>query len=162
MEKEQKEGDILSLNINKNKIHLILAHSYTVYFILFLVGIFLDFIFKIKILNASFIPSLGVLFIALATILIVWAQRTSRNLKKDNLTKNNFLKGPYSITRSPTHWGLFFLMLGFGFISNAIFIVLTTIISFFISKFIYLKKEESILEKKYGEPYKEYKKIVKF
>ena len=53
-------------------------------------------------------------------------------------------------------------MLGFGLVANAIFIIVTTVISFVLTKFIYLKKEEAILEKKYGAPYLEYKKAVKF
>jgi len=162
MEKEEQKNNILEINQHKNKVHIVLAHSYSVYLSLFLVGVFLDLVFNLKILNFTFVVPIGIALIFLASLLILWAQRTSRNLKKENLTKETFCKGPYSFTRSPTHWGLFFLTLGFGLIVNAIFIVISTIISFAITKFIYLKKEETILEKKYGAPYIEYKKSVKF
>jgi len=104
---------------------------------------------------------LGGSLIVLSSILIFWAQGTSRNLKKENITKETFCKGPYCYTRSPTHWGLFFLMIGFGIITNAIFVILTTLISFLVSRFIFLEKEERILAEKYGTPYLEYKKAVK-
>ena len=162
MEKEDQKENILEINQHKNKVHIILAHSYSVFLSLFLVGVFLDLIFNLKILNFSFILPIGVAFIFLASLLILWAQKTSRNLKKENLTKETFFKGPYRFTRSPTHLGLFFLTLGFGLIVNGIFIVISTIISFAITKLVYLKKEETILEKKYGAPYLEYKKAVKF
>jgi protein-S-isoprenylcysteine O-methyltransferase Ste14 len=156
MGKEEAKENIL--NINQ---HVVLAYSYSVYFVLFLVGVFLDLIFNIKIFNFSLMVPVGIALILLATLLIFWAQRTSRNLEKETLTKESFCKGPYRFTRSPTHWGLFFLMLGFGIIINAIFIIISTFISFILTKFIFLKREETILEKKYGTPYLEYKQSVK-
>ena len=162
MEEKTKEGDILNIIQHKNRVHVILAHSDFVYFSLFLVGILLDLIFNFKILNFAFCVPLGVTFTFFASILILWSQKTSRNFKKENLSKESFSKGPYSITRCPTHWGLFLLTLGFGLIANAIFIVIFSIISFIITKLIYLNHEERILEKKYGNSYKEYKESVKF
>ena len=77
------------------------------------------------------------------------------------MTKETFCQGPYCYTRTPTHWGLFFLVLGFGILVNAFFVVVTTIVSFIVSKFIFLRRGEAILAKKYGTPYLEYKKQVK-
>jgi protein-S-isoprenylcysteine O-methyltransferase Ste14 len=162
MEKEEKKDNILSINEYKDKVHIILAHSYSVYLSFFLIGVFLDLIFNLKILNVTFVMPLGVILIVLASLLIFWAQKTSRNFKKETLTKETFSKGPYRFSRSPTHWGLFFLTLGFGLVINAVFIVIFSIFSFILTKLIYLKKEEKILEKKYGEPYREYKKSVRF
>ena len=155
--KEQKENK----EQNKSKVHIVLAHSYSVYLILFLVGTCFDIIFKLKIVNFPFSALIGAGFIFFASLLIFWAQKTSRNLQKENLTKESFSKGPYFFVRNPTYLGLFFLLIGFGIIANVIFIIITTIISVILTKFIYLKKEEELLEKKYGEPYREYKKAVK-
>lgn len=47
-------------------------------------------------------------------------------------------------------------------INNDIFVILFTFLSFIISKFIFLNKEEQILAKKYGAPYLEYLNSVKF
>ena len=143
------------------RIHSVLAHSYSFYLIAFLVGFFFDFIFQFTIFNHPIILSIGFILIIFSSILIFWAQNTSRNLKNKILTKDDFLIGPYRFSRSPTHWGLSFLMLGFGFLVNGFFIVLFTVISFFITKFIFLREEESILAQKYGEPYLEYKKLVR-
>ncbi len=148
-------------HFNKKNVHKVLAHSYTMYFILFLVGVILDMIFRFKIFTSSFMLPVGFSVLIFATSLILWAQMTSRNLKTENVSKETFCKGPYCYTRSPTHWGLFFLMLGFGIIANAFFVILTTLFSFFISRFIFLEKEEKILTDKYGTPYLEYKKSVK-
>ncbi|MFA5937210.1 MAG: methyltransferase [Candidatus Paceibacterota bacterium] len=150
------------INIHKNKVHKILAHSYIFYFLFFIFGLFLDFIFPLKLFENMAISSIGALFLIFGTFLIFWAQKVSRNLKKESISKKSFCQGPYCFTRSPTHFGLFITMLGFGIMINALFIVIFSIISFFITKFVFLKKEEKILAEKYGTPYLEYKKSVKF
>jgi protein-S-isoprenylcysteine O-methyltransferase Ste14 len=149
-------------NHPKHTVHHVLAHSYSFYFFLFLLGVFLDLFFPIRIFHSSYMVPLGVLLLILSSILIFWAQRTSRNLgEKGSVTKETFCRGPYCYTRSPTHWGLFLLMLGCGIVINAVFIILFTIISFVITKFVFLKKQEEIMAEKYGTPYLEYKKEVK-
>jgi len=155
---------------NKNKVarphtkrvHHVLAHSYFIYLLLFVVGVYLDIVFDFKIFNTTLVVPFGVALLALASVLIFWAQNTSRTLKKHDLTKEDFCRGPYKYTRSPTHLGLFLLILGFGIISNAFFVVLFTVISFFVTKFTFLKKQEEILMHRYGAPYLEYSKLVKF
>ncbi len=155
MEEENK-------SIHKNKVHGVLAHSYLFYFVSFLVGLFLDFIFPFKIFKNPAVFSVGCVFLVLGTLLILWAQRASLNLKKENINKVTFSHGPYRYTRSPTHLGLFILILGFGIIINALFIVIFSIISFIFTKIFFIKEEERILAEKYGAPYLEYKKSVKF
>ena len=160
MNTEHEKGNI---SPHKNKVHNVLAHSYIVYFVLFLLGVFLDFIFEIEILPGSILVPTGIFFLILATIIIFWAQRTGEQFRKVAEPKiENFHRGPYRYTRMPTHWGLCFLMLGFGFITDAFFVIVTTLLSFFITKYIFVEKQEHILADKYGESYLEYKKKVKF
>jgi protein-S-isoprenylcysteine O-methyltransferase Ste14 len=149
-------------HLQKQSVHRILAHSYSVYFIFFLIGLCLDLFFNLKVFNSSALTPIGLIFLILATILILSAQMTSRNLKKENISKETFCRGPYCYTRSPTHWGLFLLMIGFGLIANASFVILFTLVAFIITRFIFIDKEERILAEKYGTPYLEYKKIVEF
>ena len=120
------------------RIHKVLAHSYAFSFIALLLGLLLDFIFPLNILKGyNDIPA-GVIFIILGSLLIFWAQRTSNNFSKENLTKENFSKGPYKFTRTPTHWGLFLLMLGFGVVANTLFVLIFNLISFILSKIFFL------------------------
>jgi protein-S-isoprenylcysteine O-methyltransferase Ste14 len=162
MEISDKTKQILEENPYKNKVHKVLAHSYLLFFLLFLLSLFLDFIFPLKVFETFNATLVGAIFLFLGTILILWAQKSSLNLKKDDISKEIFYHGPYRYTRSPTHLGLFFLILGFGLINNAMFVVVFSIISFFVSKFVFIKKEEKILAERYGTPYIEYKKSVKF
>ena len=147
----------------KGKVHRVLAHSYITYFVLLLIGIYLDMIYKIKIFSNPTIKPMGIIFLILATFIIIWAQKTGHEFRKVSEKRaEHFHQGPYRYSRIPTHWGLFLLIFGFGIISNSFFVVLSTIISFFISKFIFINKHDKILEIKYGVHYLEYKKLVKF
>lgn len=148
--------------VYKPSIHRVLAQSYSVHFVLFLVGVCLDYIFNLKVFGHVLVPYFGFIFLVLGTFLIVWAQLTSRKLNTENLTKETFRGGPYRYTRTPTNFGLFFLVLGFGMVINAFFVILTSFISFVIAKFVFLEKEEKLLAEKYGAPYLEYKNEVKF
>lgn len=148
---------------HKRAIHHVLVHSYSTYFFLFIFGVVLDLIFPLKIFQSTIVTILGILLLALAPLLILWAQNTSKKLNKaENKKKEHFSRGPYRFTRNPTHLGLFILALGFGLTVHAFFVVLLTIIYAIFVKTIFLKKEEIILIDKYGEPYVEYKKSVKF
>ena len=148
--------------IYKQKVHRVLAQSYIIYFILFLFGVYLDLIFHFKLFTNPIIVVLGIPLLAFGTFLIFWAQKTSNSLHKKAISKENFCRGPYCYTRSPTHWGLFFLVIGFGIVINAVFVVLFTLVAFMVTRLIFLDKQEKILEEKYGTHYAEYKKLVKF
>ena len=147
---------------HKKHVHRVLAHSYIVYFIFFLIGVWLDLVFHFKIFTDSIMVILGTILLILGTVLIFWAQRISRDLHNGEINKQAFYRGPYRYTRSPTHFGLFLLILGFGIISNAVFVILSTLLAFLVTRFVFLDKHEKMLEEKYGEHYTEYKKLVKF
>ena len=149
-------------NPHKNKIHKFLVHSYLAYFVLFLVGVYLDLVFKLKIFTSPAITYTGVFLLIFGSFLIIWAQYTSRNFKKDNASMESFCHGPYCYIRHPTHLGFFLLLLGFGVVADAIFVILLSMVAFFASRLFFLKKEENIMEQKYGAPYFEYKKKVRF
>ncbi len=148
--------------IKSYQVHKVLAHSYSFYFLSFLLGIILDFYKPMHLPKFPWAIYIGFFFLIAGPLLIYWAQHTSRNLKKGEvMSAEIFLKGPYCYTRGPTHLGIALMLIGFGMVVNAFYVVVFTLIAAIVTKFIFLDKEEEILEKKYGEPYKEYKKKVK-
>lgn len=149
---------------HKHTVHHVLAHSYTTYFALLLVGVCLDLVFDYEVFSNSVMVPVGFIFLILATIIILWAQKTGRELRKNTEIKTeHFRRGPYFYTRIPTQWGLFFLIFGFGIVTNSFFVILSTVISFLISKFVFIDKHhDRILINKYGDAYAEYKKLFKF
>ena len=148
-------------NTYKDSVHWVLTHGYATHFILFLVGVTLDIVFQLNLFSGNFMRPIGLVMLVLSTLLIVWAQVTSRYLPQENITVETFCRGPYCYTRSPTHWGLFFMIVGFGIITNAFFVVVTTILAGILSKSVFLRREEKLLAAKYGAAYLEYKKKVR-
>src|SRR3989338_5200603 len=128
-------------NQSKNSVHYILAHSYFMYFFAFILGLFLDYILPLKIFEEGVGYVWGLVLLILGTFLIFWAQKTSSQLKIENISKHVFLCGPYKYTRTPTHYGLFFVILGFGLLNNMSFIIILSTVSFLITKFYFIKKQ---------------------
>lgn len=148
-------------------VQAVLGHSYFVYFASLLAGIIFDMYWGVR-FQSEALTTLGAFLIFLGPLLIYWAQHTShkfavkRICSKDGICVDDFYKGPYTFTRSPTHLGIFFMVMGFGFILNSISVVSMTAITFFLTRFVFVRKEERLLEQKYGDPYKAYKTRVKF
>ncbi len=148
---------------SKSSVHAMFARSYAFYFLVFLAGIIFDFIFPFRLVVISSAVYFGFILLVSGPILIFWAQKATRKFQKDkNSTGRNFYCGPYYFTRSPTNFGVLFLLLGFGILANAFFVIVFTLIAFLVTKFTFLRKEERLLEQRYGESYLEYKKTVKF
>jgi len=152
--------------IKIHSVHQVLAHSYLAHFTALVVGLIIDYFFPLRVMSATLI-SLGPLLLILATVLIFWSQRTSDRTKKhrrdpENLTAREFCKGPYCYMRSPTHIGLALLVLGFGFLANSVIIVCVSLVIFLITRYTFVYQQEKILSERYGKPYEDYKKIIKF
>ncbi len=149
-----------------NTVHHILAQSYFLFFLAVLSGVFLDILFPVEISISKPPTVYGAIAMVFGTILIFWAQSTSRSgakerRQKETLTHEHFLRGPYKYLRSPTHAGLTMLVFGYGLLSNDFFVVLTTLVFALVSRIVYIKKQENILEEKYGQSYTDYKKKVR-
>ena len=148
------------------RIHEVLGHSYTVYFVAIIAGFIADSFFPFRIFS-SFFMSLGFVFMVFASFLIYWAQHTSgrtASLRKNisEITAKDFRQGPYVFFRSPTHIGLFFLSFGVGLMANSAVIASAALIAFLVTHFKYVREEEAILLARYGNAYRDYKKIVRF
>ena len=144
------------------RIHKVLAQSYIVYLLALVFGLIFSAIWPFKIFVDATLMNTSSVVLLLSSMLILWAQKSSKKLKKENLTKKSFMKGPYRYTRNPTNLGLFISMSSFGIIVNSVFVIVFSLVAFALSRLIFIKKEEQILENKYETPYLEYKKIVKF
>ncbi|MDE2030699.1 MAG: isoprenylcysteine carboxylmethyltransferase family protein [Patescibacteria group bacterium] len=165
------ENNIDTNTENKNEelheegmVHLILSHSYTTFLLAVVIGLILDIVIPINILHGNVYGYVGAVMIILGSLIIYWAQSTSSTTKKEmevEKTTRNFAAGPYKYTRNPTHVGLTIMTLGLGFLINSISLIVFVIIASFITKDIFLRKEEALLEKKYGQPYTDYKKKVR-
>lgn len=147
-------------------IHIVLAHSYIVYFLSLLIGLAIDVFWRFRFVSPP-AELLGAVLIIAGPVLIMWAQRTSEKLVVKRICDRNgicaadFRKGPYAFTRSPTNFGLFLMIIGFGFVLSSFSIIITTVLALVLTRVLFLRKEEKLLEEKYGEAYREYKSQVR-
>jgi protein-S-isoprenylcysteine O-methyltransferase Ste14 len=147
----------------KGMVHFILVHSYLIFLFAVILGVFFDIFFKSKIFSSSIYQIVGLLMLIISSIIIYWAQSTSANYKKrtkKNESMSHFEFGPYKYLRSPTHFGLFIMTLGLALMINSLYSVVFTVIAYAITKMFFLRREEKLLEQKYGETYANYKKKV--
>lgn len=148
-------------------VHEVLAHSYLVYFSAVLLGFITDMVNPIR-FNFAYIYIVGALLIVFGTALIYWAQHSAskssdeRGDTMQDLCLADFCVGPYKITRTPTHFGLFLLAVGLSFLYGSFVLVVASLVAFIITRFIFIPLEEKHLEKRYGTIYKEYKEHVPF
>lgn len=145
-------------------IHHVLSYSYTTFFFGLIFGLIVHTFFPISIFPDDSFSGIGFLLVVLGSFFIYWAQHTTQisaeKRHSGDITPDDFKKGPYRFSRSPTHIGLVLLSFGVGVIMNSLVMVFVSIISFIVSHSCFLNQQDKMLESKYGEPYKEYKKTV--
>lgn len=147
--------------MEQRSVHKVLATSYLTYYVLCTVGLFADMLFPLKLTVPGYTTLSSICFV-LGPFLIVWAQYTSYHFEKIKEKTGQFIfqRGPYRILRNPTQLGLLILVTGYALATGAVFLFLSTILSYSISN-IFFKKHEQILEARYGDEYRSYKEKVK-
>jgi protein-S-isoprenylcysteine O-methyltransferase Ste14 len=149
--------------------HFILSHSYFMFLCAVVLGLIFDIWIPAQIFSSVVFQYIGVLMLVTGPMLIYWAQHTSSSSKKkmESVTplgteklERDFENGPYRYTRNPTHVGLGIMTLGLAFILNSLFSVIFVLIASVVTKMIFLPKEEAVLEERYGQAYRDYKKKV--
>ncbi len=154
--------------LDKTGIHGVLVYAYSMYLLALILGLMINFIYPSTVLSGDHSMA-GMLLLVLGTLLIFWAQYTSgsthkvREEKKDieDIT-HHFKKGPYAFTRSPTYIGLGLVVAGFGLTMNSGAVFILSVAAYLVCRYVFTRKEEQILEAKYGESYRKYKKAVWF
>ncbi len=145
---------------DRGKVHFVLSHSYLIFLFAVVFGVLFDIIIPLKAFDIKSYQYVGVIMIILGTVIIYWAQSTSSFIKKKKDKEKvhpGFHYGPYRYSRSPTHLGLFIMTLGLAIVISSPFSILFVIIAQIITKLFFLKEEEKLLEKKYGDIYCSYK-----
>lgn len=157
-------------NLNKEKakkvgiIHIILFNTYMIFLGAVVLGVVFDQIFTLDFFQSKTFEYVGIAMIIWGSILVYWAQSTTSQAKSD-LNKerdtNFFFRGPYKYTRNPTNLGLTVMSIGLGFLINSLFSIIFIIITYLISRFIFIKKQDTILAERYGDVFIDYKKRVR-
>lgn len=162
---EKEENSINTENQpRKGVIHFLLVHGYMIFFFAIVFGLILDTHYDNNFLQVPLFQNIGVMVIILGSLLVYWAQKSSSLASKTNTvntTEKAFEYGPYKYFRNPTYLGLFIMILGLGLILNSLYSLIFAVAAHIIIKIFFVKKEERLLEVKYGEIYRSYKSKIK-
>lgn len=150
----------------KHLIHTILGHSYLAFVLFFCGAIFFDQLMPFARIDTPYLEYVGTVLVVFGTVLICWAQVDSQKSLHERHqevpTEKAFFHGPYKFIRTPTQVGLFFLFLGLGFTLGNVWVIIFSVISIIVNFTIFVKQQEHILTKRYGESYTSYKAKVHF
>ena len=145
-------------------VHVILSHAYFVFLFAVILGVIFDQMIHFNLFNQPIYQYIGIFMIMIGSIAIYWAQATTRYSNTEAKKERDldfFLRGPYKYTRNPTNLGLTLMSLGLGLLINSLFSIIFIIITHFIAKLVFVKKQENILKERYGSVYEEYHRKVK-
>ena len=107
----------------------------------------------------------GALLVLFGVVIMEWSAYLFRKHKTAVFpwkpTRLIVTSGPYSQTRNPIYLGFALIQLGIGVWSNRLAVVLMVIPAIFATNAWIIAREESYLERKFGEPYRAYLKQVR-
>ena len=141
-------------------IHFILSHVYLSYLFIVIIGVILDLIFSTNIFEDERYQYIGLILMIFGTAVIYWAQATSGRIRKEQIKEDKsmeFNQGPYKVLHHPTYFGLSVTIIGLGLLINSFFTVCLIVVNFIANRFFFIKKEEGLLQNKYGEKFSKYK-----
>jgi protein-S-isoprenylcysteine O-methyltransferase Ste14 len=144
-------------------IHSITSRSYLVYLLFFLPAIVLDLFWPLELFSPAVRQVGGALLLCAPFLLhsIHAAAAKFRRIRKDQeVSADMFMYGPYRITRTPTQLALMMLFGGFALFANLPFLFLATLFSYLFTKATFMVRMEAVLERKYGQAYRTYKKRI--
>ena len=111
----------------------------------------------------------GILLIPIGMLLVIWANYVLLHIGKIGLRNREpmqspsklVLFGPYRFTRNPIYLGCLLMLLGLVIVWSSLVTTFFLVIVYILFRYVFIKKEEIILEEKFKEDYREFKKRVK-
>ncbi len=108
---------------------------------------------------------LGLVFIALGVVVNIWAARllNERNttLEFHGTATVLVTDGPYRISRNPVYLGGVLISLGLAILLGSLMAFVFPVTLFWILNGLYVRREETALQMRFGAPYLDYKRKVR-
>jgi protein-S-isoprenylcysteine O-methyltransferase Ste14 len=128
-------------------------------------GTLLHFAYPIRVMRYSVSLSLGVVLAIVSAWVAIRAVRVMKaagtNVRPDRPALKIVTSGPYRFTRNPMYLSLCLLQLALGFMLDGWVPVLFALLLALILHFGVILREESYLERKFGEEYLSFKHQVR-
>ena len=153
------------MKINSNKSPGLLVPPPVYYFIMLLLGVGLNHFFPTTILPIWWGSIITAVFIISSVIIMpsILAKFRSVGTPFDvrKAATTLITDGPYKYSRNPSYISLTLLYLGIGFALNNAWVLSLVIVVLLIINFHVIRREETNLEKIFGEEYVHYKSSVR-
>jgi len=108
---------------------------------------------------------LGVMVFVLALALVAWAIITitaaGSNVPTNLPTTTIVERGPYRFTRNPIYLGMFLGLIGLAIAFDSLWLLMTLIPFALVIRYGVVAREESYLERKFGDVYRGYRSRVR-
>jgi protein-S-isoprenylcysteine O-methyltransferase Ste14 len=110
----------------------------------------------------------GLLLMPVGMLLIIWANYALLHIGKIGLRDREpmqrpshlVLAGPYRYSRNPLYFGALLALIGLVIVWSSVVTAFLTILVYIIFRYMFIKKEETILEEEFGDEYLNFKKRV--
>ena len=111
---------------------------------------------------------IGLALIPIGMLLVIWANFTLLHIGKISLRNrepmqrpsNLVIAGPYRFSRNPLYLGSLLMLLGLVIIWSSVVTAFLTILIYIIFRYLFIKREELILEEEFGDQYRDFMKRV--
>jgi protein-S-isoprenylcysteine O-methyltransferase Ste14 len=112
---------------------------------------------------------IGILFIPIGILLIIWANYSLLYIGRISLANREpmqrpealVLVGPYRFSRNPLYLGCLVAVLGMAVVLSSVVTAALLVLTYIVFRYVFIKREETILEEEFGEEYREFKKRVR-
>jgi protein-S-isoprenylcysteine O-methyltransferase Ste14 len=111
----------------------------------------------------------GILFIPIGMLLVIWANYTLlwigrisfKNREPMQRPSSLVLVGPFRFTRNPIYFGCILMIFGLVIVWSSIVTAFLLILVYITFRFVFIKREEVILEEEFEEEYRDFRKRVR-
>ena len=111
----------------------------------------------------------GIFLIPFGLLLVAWANYTLLHIGKIGLRAREPMQTPsklvvvgtYRYSRNPIYLAVLMMLLGLVIVLSSLVVLLGLIVVYIVFRYIFIKREEIILEEAFGDEYREFKKRVR-
>lgn len=142
-----------------------MADGQDYFLILLVLSVLLNFIIPVPAFLSPPSTYSGFLIIGFGLVLALWSRslflRNSTTLQPSEEPTSLLTSGPFRISRNPIYLGMAAILLGVAVLLGTLVTLAFPVLFITLIEFFIIPGEERMLEKIFGEPYRDYKKRVR-
>jgi len=134
--------------------------------ILIAAALVLNWLYPLPFLVGSMIGiEAGLVVLLIALLIVRWAAQTFRKARTNILTSQAATAivstGPFAYSRNPIYVAILLGLCGFALTFNSLWFFIALVPMFLVLRFGVIAREEAYLDRKFGQPYRDYQAGVR-